>query len=118
MPVGETADVKTVVVTHGSGTTDDTMVDGVAAGDVAVTRDVKLAAELVAKGAAVLDDKGAVFTDENIGERLSIRRFMGGLREIGVDTGSSCVPSARETKAFSDALDRVLTAALNAAGGE
>jgi uncharacterized protein YaiI (UPF0178 family) len=57
------------------------------AGDVAVTQDVPLAAILVPKGVAVIDPRGEVFSEESIGERLSVRNFMDELRTTGVDTG-------------------------------
>lgn len=82
------------------------------AGDVAVTQDIPLASLLVPKGVAVLDPRGEVFTEESIGERLSVRNFMDGLRTSGVDTGGHGVYGTREKQAFANALDRALTRAL------
>jgi uncharacterized protein YaiI (UPF0178 family) len=82
------------------------------AGDVAVTQDIPLAALLVPKGVAVIDPRGEVFTAESIGERLSVRNFMEGLRSTGVDTGGHGAYGAREKQAFANALDRALTRAL------
>ena len=81
-------------------------------GDVAVTQDIPLAALLVPKGVAVIDPRGEVFSEESIGERLSVRNFMDGLRTSGVDTGGHGVYGAREKQAFANALDRALTRAL------
>jgi uncharacterized protein YaiI (UPF0178 family) len=82
------------------------------AGDVAVTQDIPLAALLIPKGVAVIDPRGEVYTEESIGERLSVRNFMDGLRTTGVDTGGHGVYGAREKQAFANALDRALTRAL------
>lgn len=82
------------------------------AGDVAVTQDIPLAALLVPKGVATIDPRGEVFTLESIGERLSVRNFMEGLRGQGVDTGGHAAYGAREKQAFANALDRALTRAL------
>jgi uncharacterized protein YaiI (UPF0178 family) len=82
------------------------------AGDVAVTQDVPLAAILVPKGVAVIDPRGEVFSEESIGERLSVRNFMDELRTTGVDTGGHGVYGQREKQAFANALDRALTRAL------
>ena len=82
------------------------------AGDVAVTQDIPLAALLVPKGVAVIDPRGEEFTAESIGERLSVRNFMDGLRGSGVDTGGQGAYGAREKQAFANALDRALTRAL------
>ena len=81
-------------------------------GDVAVTQDIPLAALLVPKGVAVIDPRGDEFTKESIGERLSVRNFMDGLRSSGVDTGGHGQYGAREKQAFANALDRALTRAL------
>jgi uncharacterized protein len=82
------------------------------AGDVAVTQDIPLAALLVPKGLAVIDPRGEVFTPESIGERLSLRNFMEGLRSDGVNTGGHGAYGARERQAFANALDRAVTRAM------
>jgi uncharacterized protein len=81
-------------------------------GDVAITADIPLAALLVPKGVVVLDPRGVEYTAESIGERLSVRNFMEGLRSTGVETGGPAAYGAREKQAFANALDRALTAAL------
>ena len=81
-------------------------------GDVAVTQDIPLAALLVPKGVAVIDPRGEEFSEESIGERLSVRNFMDGLRTSGVDTGGHGAYGSREKQAFANALDRALTRAL------
>ena len=82
------------------------------AGDVAVTQDIPRAALLVPKGVATIDPRGEVFTAESIGERLSVRNFMEGLRSTGVDTGGHGAYGPREKQAFANALDRALTRAM------
>jgi uncharacterized protein YaiI (UPF0178 family) len=80
-------------------------------GDVAVTQDIPLAALLVPNGVTVLDPRGEEYTAESIGERLSVRNFMDGLRGAGVETGGHGTYGAREKQAFANALDRALTRA-------
>lgn len=82
------------------------------AGDVAVTADIPLAALLVPRLVIVIDPRGDEYTMESIGERLSVRNFMEGLRGAGVETGGHAAYGAREKQAFANALDRVLTRAL------
>ena len=84
------------------------------AGDVAATADIPLAALLVPKLVVVIDPRGDEYTMESIGERLSVRNFMEGLRGAGVETGGHAAYGAREKQAFANALDRVLTRALRA----
>lgn len=80
-------------------------------GDVVVTADIPLAAILVPKGVVVIDPRGEEYTPEIIGERLSVRNFMDGLRGSGVETGGHAVYGAKEKQAFANTLDRALTKA-------
>ena len=80
-------------------------------GDVAVTADIPLAALLVPHGVIVIDPRGEEYTAESIGERLSVRNFMEGLRGIGVETGGHAAFGPREKAAFANALDRTLARA-------
>ena len=82
------------------------------AGDVAVTADIPLAALLVPKGVVVIDPRGDEYTTESIGERLSVRDFMDGLRSSGVETGGHAAYGTREKQAFANALDRALSRAM------
>ena len=82
------------------------------AGDVAVTADIPLAALLVPKGVVVIDPRGDEYTTESIGERLSVRNFMDGLRSSGVETGGHAAYGTREKQAFANALDRALSRAM------
>lgn len=86
------------------------------AGDVAVTADIPLAALLVPKGVVVIDPRGDVYTEESIGERLSVRNFMDGLRTTGVETGGNGIYGVREKQLFANSLDRALTRARKRAG--
>jgi uncharacterized protein len=82
------------------------------AGDLAITADIPLAALLVPKGVVVIDPRGALYTEENIGERLAVRDFMDGLRGSGVETGGARPYGLKDREAFAGALDRELTRAL------
>jgi len=78
-------------------------------GDLAVTADIPLAARLVEKGVQALDPRGTLYTAENVGERLSVRDFMDGLRSTGVETGGPAAWGEKEKRAFAAAFDRALT---------
>jgi uncharacterized protein len=105
------AHVTAVRVEGGPDVADRYIADRAVSGDVAVTADIPLAALLVPNGVAVIDPRGEEYTAESIGERLSVRNFMDGLRGAGVDTGGHGAWGAREKQAFANALDRVLTRA-------
>jgi uncharacterized protein YaiI (UPF0178 family) len=109
------ANVSAVRVDGGADVADRYIVEHALAGDVAVTADIPLAALLVPKGVVVLDPRGEEYTSEIIGERLSVRNFMDGLRTSGVETGGHPAYGAREKQAFANALDRALTRAIRRA---
>jgi uncharacterized protein YaiI (UPF0178 family) len=100
-----------VRVDGGPDVADRYIADHAAAGDVAITADIPLAALLVPKGVVVIDPRGEEHTAESIGERLSVRNFMDWLRGTGVETGGHAVYGPREKQAFANALDRALARA-------
>jgi len=103
--------VSAVRVDGGPDVADRYIAEHADAGDVAVTADIPLAALLVPKGVVVLDPRGEGYSVESIGERLSVRNFMEGLRGAGVETGGHAAFGPREKQAFANALDRALTRA-------
>lgn len=105
------AHLSTVRVDGGPDVADLYIAEHAEAGDVAVTADIPLAALLVPKGVVVIDPRGDEYTPEIIGERLSVRNFMDGLRSTGVETGGHGAYGPRERQAFANALDRALTRA-------
>ena len=107
-PVGNPL-ISAVRVEGGPDVADRYIAEHAEPGDLAVTADVPLAALLVPRGVAVLDPRGEEHTAETIGERLSVRDFMEGLRTAGVVTGGPRPWDARARQAFADALDRALT---------
>ena len=113
LPLGS-VHVSAVRVDGGPDVADRYIADHAAAGDVAITADIPLAAILVPNGVVVIDPRGEQYTAESIGERLSVRNFMDGLRGAGVETGGHGAYGARDKQAFANALDRVLTRALRA----
>ena len=106
-----------VRVDGGPDVADRYIAEHAAAGDVAVTADIPLAALLVPKGVVVIDPRGEEYTTESIGERLSVRDFMDGLRGAGVETGGHGAYGMKERQAFANALDRALTRARRHAPG-
>lgn len=92
-----------------AGSADDRIAELARPGDLVITRDIPLALRLVEASILVIDDRGQVYTAENIRHRLSIRNFMVGLAENGLRGERTAVYGARELKAMADSLDRVLT---------
>jgi uncharacterized protein len=111
VPIGNPY-VTAVRVQGGLDVADRHIADHAKPGDVAVTADVPLAADLVAKRVTVIDPRGDEYTAENVGERLSVRDLMDGLRGAGMLTGGPRPYSPKDRQAFAVTLDRVLTRAL------
>jgi len=91
---------------------DDRLVELLQEGDIVITRDVPLAKRLVEKGASALDDRGRVFTRDNINEMFSLRNFTVSLAENGLGIERKAGYGKKELKSFADSLDRILTRSI------
>ena len=83
-------------------------------GDLVITRDIPLAATLVELGVAVINDRGLLFTPDNVRERLSIRDFMYEVRSNGLMTDKMGAFNKKDLQNFSNTFDSVLTKLLKA----
>jgi len=97
-------------------TADDYIIASAAPGDILVTRDIPLAARALERGLVALNDRGVIWTADSARERASVRDHMAALRELGV---APPLPKGRlfdrkDLKAFADALDKAIRAAMNA----
>ncbi|MDR1956837.1 MAG: DUF188 domain-containing protein [Treponema sp.] len=92
----------------GEGAADDRIVALARPGDLAVTRDIPLASRLVEGAIRVIDDRGRVYTHENMREQLSRRDFMVSLAQNGLIGEQARSYGRRELKAFADSFDRIL----------
>lgn len=112
-PVGvrRTANVDVLQVAGGFDVADSEIAERCASGDLVVTSDVPLAAEVVAKGALALSFRGERFTAENVRARLNMRDFMDTMRSSGVRTGGSAPLSKSDRMQFANELDRALAKA-------
>lgn len=99
--------IRAVQVPRGFDVADDYIVRHAAAGDLAITGDIPLAALLLEKGTAVLSPRGERYTADTIRERLSMRDMMEELRSAGIDTGGPAALSQADRRAFASALDRL-----------
>lgn len=101
--------VTSVVVPGGFDVADDYIVEHANANDLVVTADIPLAARVVAKGAVGIDPRGEPYTEENVGERLSMRDLMQSLRADGLVQGGPAQFGMADRQRFASALDRILT---------
>jgi uncharacterized protein YaiI (UPF0178 family) len=93
---------------QGENSADNKIVELAEPGDLAVCRDLALAKRLLEKGVVVISDRGRNFTQDTINELLSVRDFVVGLAENGMDTERTPHYGKKERKAFADSLDRQL----------
>jgi len=105
--------IKSIRVTKGCNMADAAIAGQVAAGDLVITADIPLAAEIIAKGAHGLNPRGELYSCETIGERLSIRNFMEELRGGGLVTSGPATFGPRNRRAFANGLDRFLAKYLH-----
>lgn len=101
--------IRALQVPMGFDVADNHLVNVVAAGDIVVTADIPLAAQLVASGAWVLDPRGELYDADNIQERLAMRNLMEGLRGAGVSLSGPAALSQADRQAFARQLERLLT---------
>jgi uncharacterized protein YaiI (UPF0178 family) len=87
---------------------DAEIVERVQPGDLVVTADIPLAAQVLEKGGYVLNPRGDFYTRDTIAQQLTMRAFMEELRSSGVDTGGPSAFSQADRQNFANALDRHL----------
>jgi len=100
--------IRALQVPAGFDVADRRIAEEAGAGDLVISADIPLAAQVIAKGATVIDPRGDLLDARNIEERLTMRNFMQGLRESGVQTGGPAAISQADRQAFANQLDRWL----------
>jgi uncharacterized protein len=101
--------VTSVRVKNGFDVADDYIAEHAEGSDLVITADIPLAARIVEKGGVALDPRGELYTEENIGERLSMRNLMQELRADGLVQGGPGQFSLTDRQRFASAMDRLLT---------
>ncbi len=103
-----------LVVRTGFGAADDWIAEQAGPGDIVVTADIPLAARCLQKEARVLDPKGRLFSEDDIGEALATRELMDQLRQGGTVTGGPAPMTPRDRSRFLSRLDEVVNAVRRA----
>ena len=101
--------IRAIEVPHGFDVADNEIVLRIQAGDLVITADIPLAADVIAKGGHALNPRGELYTKDNIQQHLSMRKFMDELRSSGVETGGPAAFNQADRHAFAKQLDRFLT---------
>ena len=100
--------ISTRQVAGGFDVADDYIVGEISAGDLVVTADIPLAAEVVEKGAHAINPRGELYTRNNIRQRLAMRDFMEEMRSTGQVSGGPPPLNQQDRQAFANQLDRLL----------
>lgn len=100
--------VQTLQVMSGADEADKMIVEKMKAGDIVMTQDIPLAAQVIEKGGVAIHPRGEIFTVSNIKARLHLRDFMDTLRGAGVNTGGPAPMNERDKREFSNALEQTI----------
>jgi len=100
--------IRAFQVPAGFDVADNRIAQQVEPGDLVITADIPLAAQVIARGGHALNPRGEFYTQDNIQERLTMRNFIEGLRSAGVETGGPSAFSQADRQAFAKQLDKFL----------
>lgn len=101
--------ISALQVADGFDVADSEIVKRLQAGDLVITADIPLAAEVIGKGGYALDPRGEMHSADTIQAKLTMRDFMDTLRASGIETGGPAALSQRDRQRFAKHLDHYLT---------
>lgn len=104
--------IRSLQVAQGFDVADNAIVEAVVRGDLVITADIPLAAEVVAKGAIALNPRGTLYTRENVRDYLQRRNRAEELRATGMISGGPTALDKKDVQTFANALDRTLAQGL------
>ena len=100
--------IRALQVPRGFDVADNEIVQRLQAGDLVITADIPLAADVIEKNGHALNPRGEFYSKETIRALLTMRNFMDELRGSGVQTGGPAVFSNSDRQAFDNQLDKFL----------
>ncbi len=100
--------IRMLQVTPGFDVADNEIVKRLSEGDLVITSDIPLAADVIKKGGYALSPRGELYSADSIGARLNMRDFLDTMRASGVDTGGPPALSQSDRKSFANHLDKLL----------
>jgi hypothetical protein len=101
--------IKTVRVPKGFDVADHYIVQHLEPGDLVITADIPLAAEVIRRAAHAIDPRGDLYSEDNVDERLAMRNLMQELRSTGDNIGGPRPFGSSDRQRFANQLDRFLT---------
>ena len=100
--------IQLIIVDKGADVADDYIIERAKKHDLVITADIPLASKVVEKEAIGLNPRGEIYTEENIGEILSMRDFMKDLRDSGRITGGPSSYTGKDAENFANSLNQIL----------
>lgn len=101
--------IRLIIVDKGSDVADQYIIDHVAPDELVITADIPLASKVVEKLGIAINPRGEIYTEENIGEILSMRDFMKDLRDGGAITGGPSAFGPKDIQQFANSLNKLLS---------
>ena len=93
---------------------DNYIVEKAMQNDIVITRDIPMAARLLEKNITTINDRGLLFTSENIREKLSLRNFNKELYDNGILSDKTSTFSKKDVNNFANCFDREIQKKLKA----
>jgi uncharacterized protein YaiI (UPF0178 family) len=100
--------IRSLQVAFGFDVADREIIKRLITGDLVITGDIPLAAEVIGKGGYALNPRGEFYSTDNIKARLTMRDFMDTLRASGIHTGGPPILSQKDRRYFAHHLDKFL----------
>jgi uncharacterized protein YaiI (UPF0178 family) len=100
--------LRVIQVASGFDIADEEIVNRTAAGDLVITADIPLAAQIIAKGGEALNPRGELYSADTIRGVLTMRDFMDTMRASGHVGGGPPALTQADRNAFAGQLDRWL----------
>jgi uncharacterized protein YaiI (UPF0178 family) len=105
--------LRALQVASGFDVADNEIVKRISPGDLVITADIPLAAEVLAKGAEALNPRGERYSPDTIRSVLTMRDFLDTMRASGNVTGGPPPMSLADRNAFASHLDKWLAKQLS-----
>src|SRR5256712_10376610 len=101
--------IRAIRVPKGFDGADHRIVKEMEPGDLVITADIPLAAEVIERGGHALDPRGELYSEDNVRERLAMRNLMQELRSTGDILGGPAPFTQSDRQRFANHPDRPLT---------
>ena len=111
VPVTPSPHIRCVQVEPGFDVADNLIAQQAQTGDLVITQDIPLAAEVMENKVAVINNRGETYSPQTIRQKLQMRDFMDTMRSSGIKSGGPAAFSDKDKQTFANALDRWLAKA-------